>query len=249
MKKIIWIDVGTHYAQEYSSIFVKSYYYKKILFTIFGHLLNWRLSKLANYLKEILIHLKTTQSIRINQNKFYNIFIEANKNIMIKKNDIYNFIDLPLNLAIIENKNNDEINLVKLYIANADFLSQGSSIFNTKKNISEKNYIYTLGITAHLFFNTIKNHLNKIFTDYEILLRLNCEGIEDTVIYSCVNLFGNKIKLIMGSLDDVKKIKGDKAHKNLLDFMISENLDFVEFSPDPNTWINAHKNIKKKFNL
>ena len=32
------------------------------------------------------------------------------------------------------------------------------------------------------------------------MLRLNCEGVEDEVIYAAQRIFGNKIKLIAGSL-------------------------------------------------
>ena len=40
------------------------------------------------------------------------------------------------------------------------------------------------------------------------------------------------------------------AKGNSINFLREyENLDFVEFSPDPNTWLNENKNIKKKFNL
>ena len=51
------------------------------------------------------------------------------------------------------------------------------------------------------------------------MLRLNCEGVEDEVIYSAQNVFGNKLKLIAGSLKDVKELKGEVAFNKLFEFM------------------------------
>ena len=186
--------------------------------------------------------------IKANDKSFYKIFIEANINIINYKKRIYKKIDLPLNLAIIDN-NYEDSKLIKLYIANNNFLSQGSSIFKSKKNVNDKNYIYTLGVPADLFFKKIKNHLDKIFENYEILLRLNCEGVEDEIIYSCEKIFNKKLKLIMGAVDDVKKIKSENIYNDLIIFMEEKNLKFTYFTPDPNTWSKAHETICKTFKL
>ena len=93
--------------------------------------------------------------IKVNDKIFYKIFIEANINVINQKKRIYKKIDLPLNLAIIDN-NNEDSKLVKLYIANNNYLSQGSSIFKSKKNVNDENYIYTLGVPADLFFINVR---------------------------------------------------------------------------------------------
>ena len=248
MKKIVWIDVGSHFGQEYSSIFFSSYYYKKILITLLGHLFNGRLNKFLSFAKELPKNLKINRMIKDNDKSFYKIFIEANINVINQKKRIYKKIDLPLNLAIIDN-NNEDSKLVKLYIANNNYLSQGSSIFKSKKNVNDENYIYTLGVPADLFFKKIKNHLDKILENYEILLRLNCEGVEDEIIYSCEKIFNKKLKLIMGAVDDVKKIKSEIIYNDLIIFMEEKNLKFTYFTPDPNTWLKAHETIYKTFKL
>ena len=246
MKKIVWIDIGSHFGQEYSSIFFSSYYYKKILITLFGHILNGRIKKFLNFARELPNNLKINRMIRINDKSFYKIFIEANINVINQKKKIYKKIDLPLNLAIIDNDYEDS-KLVKLYIANNNYLSQGSSIFKSKKNVNDKNYIYTLGVPADLFFKKIKNHLDKIFGNYEILLRLNCEGVEDVIIYSCEKIFNKKLKIIMGAVEDVKKIKSEIIYNNLINFMEEKNLKYTYFTPDPNTWLKAHETIYETF--
>ena len=150
-----------------------------------------------------------------------------------------------MNLAIIDN--DEDSKLVKLYIANNNYLSQGSSIFKSKKNVNDENYIFTLGVPAELLLKKIKNHLDKTFEDYEILLRLNCEGVEDNIIYSCEKLFKNKLKLVMGALEDVKKIKSEIIYNDLINFMKEKNLKFTYFTPDPNTWLKAHETISNTF--
>ena len=95
----------------------------------------------------------------------------------------------------------------------------------------------------------IKNHLDKILENYEILLRLNCEGVEDEIIYSCEKIFNKKLKLIMGAVDDVKKIKSEIIYNDLIIFMEEKNLKFTYFTPDPNTWLKAHETIYKTFKL
>jgi len=50
------------------------------------------------------------------------------------------------------------------------------------------------------------------------LLRLNCEGVEDTVIYSVSESFGKKLKLVCGSLKDVEELKGTGAAESLDEF-------------------------------
>ena len=52
-------------------------------------------------------------------------------------------------------------------------------------------------------FRALEIHLAEKFSDYFVILRLNCEGVEDSAIYSAHNFFGDKLKLICGALKDV----------------------------------------------
>ena len=47
----------------------------------------------------------------------------------------------------------------------------------------------------------------------------------------------------MGALKDVKSIKGDKKYSQLMKFIKDENIIFVPFSDDIDTWSKAHSFI------
>ena len=72
------------------------------------------------------------------------------------------------------------------------------------------------------------------------MLRLNCEGVEDTVIYSVSESFGKKLKLVCGSLKDVEELKGVGAAESLDEFMQAKELPFIKFSSGIYTWPQAH---------
>ena len=97
MKKIIWIDVGTHFGQEHSSIFGSNYsFYSHIIKRFLGGKV-LRRGKFVSFkgLKKI-IHARSM--IRKRSKEFYTIFIEANPKIVSKKN-IYSNADVVFNLS------------------------------------------------------------------------------------------------------------------------------------------------------
>ena len=96
-----------------------------------------------------------------------------------------------------------------------------------------------------IFFGKLKSHIENMHDDYKILLRLNCEGVEDDLIYSAFKIFGTKIELICGSLYDVERIKGVDFLNNVEQFLKQNNLPFVLFSPSMTTWPNAYNAINK----
>ena len=93
------------------------------------------------------------------------------------------------------------------------------------------------------FFSELELHLNDKFSDYRVLLRLNCEGVEDEVIYSAHNSFGNKLKLICGSLKDVEGVKGLDASQKLDKFISDNKLLFVYFYSGIDSWPKAHNAV------
>ena len=84
INNVIWLDIGTHFGQEYSSIFSSnSIFFLKIIKRIFnGNILNRQKSINISILKNI-IHKR--YQIRKQSKYFHSIFIEANPKIIFNK--------------------------------------------------------------------------------------------------------------------------------------------------------------------
>ena len=237
MKKIIWIDVGTHFGQEYSSIFGPNFnFYLRMIRRFIGASI-FRRGKFINYndLREFFF---TRARIRERHKNFHTIFVEANPKIAFTRK-IYLMADMVFNMAI-TNDSQPYPSVTKLYLGQGDELSQGSSALIEKKNVHKDIYIATLGVSSDIFFKQLYLYLNEKFSHYDVLLRLNCEGVEDDVIYSAHSNFGNNLKLICGSLKDVEEVKGLKASQKLENFMKDKGLLFRKFHSRMDTWPKAH---------
>lgn len=238
MKSIIYIDIGTHFAQEYNSIFGKNFSFYYIIFRrVLGYYLLRRGDKIS--FNDILKINFIRKELKKNKKYFLSFFVEANSKI-INKTKAYQLAHGVFNCAI---TNNQKIDITKLYVTNNDFLSQGSSILKTKKNIELDKFVPSLGIPAKIFFKSLKKSIDSINNDYSVILRLNCEGVEDDAIYAAHSIFNKKLTLVMGSLKDVQNLKGKIEYKSLLNYMKINNLPFVFFSSSPNSWLNAHQAI------
>tara|TARA_X000000950_G_scaffold286487_1_gene395520 strand:- start:5592 stop:6362 length:771 start_codon:yes stop_codon:yes gene_type:complete len=233
--KIIWIDIGTHNAQEYKSIFSTDlhFYWK-----IFRRLVGSKLLKRGNFLKLTDISKLNSYRKYLKNNKsfFHFTFIEANYKIL--NSSIYNHAHDVFCFAIVSDKKN-HLKIGKLYYADDDETSQGNSIYKNKGNINIDNFNSCILIDADKFSEYYKKFLDEKFKSYEIILRINCEGSEDDVIYAMHKTFKNKLKLIFGSLKDVKGVKGDKEYINLENYMRKNKLRFIDFSPSVHTWLNS----------
>ena len=244
-KKIIWIDVGTHFAQEYNSIFGTniSFFTHIVKRYIGGNIFGRGSSINISGLKDII---QTRIQIKKKQHFFYTIFVEANHNIAREKN-FYPFADLFFNLAIAEN-NKKSNSIIKLYLGDGEIYSQGSTIFKNKNGINKDKFVLTSSVSANAFFREIEIFLNEQFKNYVVLLRLNCEGVEDHVIYSAHKHFQKKLKLICGSLKDVRDIKGQHAFQKLEKYIANNRISFVNFASHINSWRESHKEILNLLN-
>ena len=238
MTKIVYIDVGTHFGQEFQSLFgSKLYVLYPILRRIIGyHIL--RRGKEINF-KSIKNIFKYNSLAKKNKKKFLSYFIEANSKIVSHAN-VYKLADGVFNCALTNDAN---VSIASLFLANNDSLGQSSSIFKNKKNVNLDNRITTLGIPANSFFQEFKKHIDQIELDYSVILRLNCEGMEDDVIYAVHEVFKEKLKLILGSLKDVEEIKGESAFIKLQKYIKDNSISFNFFSSSVNSWENAHRAI------
>ena len=237
MKRTIWVDVGTHFAQEHSSIFGSNYsFYSFIIKRFIGS----RILKHGKFVsfQELREIIYSRTRIRKKSSEFFTVIIEANPKIANKKK-FYPNADIFFNLALTDH-NHSPVSIAKLYIGNGGELGQGNSLFFEKDNPRDDSHIATFGVSASDFFSELALYLDEQFGDYDVLLRLNCEGVEDDVIYSTHNSFGSKLKLICGSLKDVEELKGLEASKKLVNFISDNGLLFVKFSSGIYSWPKAH---------
>lgn len=238
MKKIIWIDVGTHFGQEYSSIFGSNYaFYIHALKRMIGKKIFNR-GKFVGFqgLRDII---SLRSRIKKRSDEFYTIFVEANPKIAYTQN-IYLEASMVFNLALTDDNHGSPLSITKLYLGDGRDLSQGSSVFLEKENVKKNSYVSTLGVPSSTFFNELQAYFEKIFEDYDVILRLNCEGVEDEVIYAAHNSFGKKLKLICGSLKDVEGVKGLGSSQRLDRFLKDNRLLFVNFNSGMISWPKAH---------
>ena len=240
MKKVVWIDVGTHFGQEYNSIFGPNY---SFYWLIFKRFLSGAILKRGKFVSRVglkqILHARS--HIRRRSNDFHTIFIEANPKIVFRKN-VYLRADEVFNLALVNNPQ-DPLTITTLYLGADDELSQGSSIFAENDAVDRNTFVATMGVACDALFHQLKLHIEKLHDDYEVLLRLNCEGVEDEVIYSVCKMFGSKTKLICGSLNDIERLKGLETLQKLEQFMEDNKLPLTFFSPLIYTWPDAFSAI------
>lgn len=234
--KIIWLDVGTHRGQEYRSVFCSK-------FELFLKLLRYvkkgpdRFSKIDEIKKIWHLHEHFTK----NRSNFYCVFIEANP--FMLSHSVYKFADAVFSIAL-GSASSPSFGLTDLYLVDADKGGQGSSIYLGKPNVSKEDAVLCAVTSPSAFFTSLKNKIDdKYMQNYKIILRLNCEGSEDDVIYTARNQFGDKLSLVLGSLKDVRGVKGDDAYNELMDFIQKEQIDFSDFSSYISTWEQSHSKI------
>ena len=239
--KIIWVDIGTHFGQEYKSVFSNDLWF--ILKIIKRFLVKFLLKKGEILsLKSFFNILGYRRFIKKHKSIFRIIFVEANQMLLAKS--VYRKADDVFNIALKSNKNTEDL-ISKLYIVNNNSISEGNSIYLSKPNINDQHYISCISVQSNYFAKSLKLFLDNQYSKYEIILRINCEGSEDDIIYSFHNEFANKFNIVFGSLKDVKEIKGRKAFMNLNSFLKEKNIKFISFSSSILSWENSHNEIVK----
>ena len=107
-----------------------------------------------------------------------------------------------------------------------------------KINVNKNNFRNVLSLNSHELLEILeKTYLHK---NSKVVLRINCEGMEDEIIYEFTKYLANRLKGIMGSLKDVKSIKGNKKYSQLMKYINDEEIIFIPFSDDIDTWSRAH---------
>ena len=237
MTKLIWLDVGTHAGQEFDSVFASDFIFymkfiKRSLIDIYR----------GNFSSELIQSFRNSVRARMQiknlKGEIVRIGVEANPKI-VTKYKIYRQIDMVFNLGL-KNGSDFSSRIEPLFIGNGDLLSQGSSLYKEKHNVSQALSIPVFAVDPTRFLTTLDEYLRSMFEDFVVFLRLNCEGAEDEVIFTAHTVFADRLCLLGGSLKDVKDVKGDDAYHRLIHYLESQALPFYEFNGNCTTWGDAH---------
>lgn len=232
MKKIVWLDIGTHFGQEFNAAFGSSSWFGWKVFRRFCGATFFRKGQSVSA-RSIFGLMKYRRILRQSRENLHVTFVEANRFLVGRK--IYQVANDAFNLAL-GDVHEECVQIGRLYSTNNDKTSQGNTIYDQKQTVDDKVYISCPIVKAEIFIKQYKHYIEQFYDNYEIVLRINCEGSEDEIIYAMRNIFGDKFNLILGSLKDVRVIKGEAVYADLLKYMAENNLEFYEFHSSPHSW-------------
>ena len=228
----ILIDVGTHSCGEIKSFTDSKFFFFKLIKRIIKNIYKKRSLNLSDFISLIINHFKLKNVSK----KITLILIEPNYLHFGEKP--YKFSSMVLPAAINSNYDNNSTRTIKLFFANNDPKSAGNSIFSSKTNVNSNNFSNVLSLNSYELLEILEN--SYLHENSKVILRINCEGMEDEIIYEFKKYLANRLKGIMGSLKDVKSIKGNKKYSQLMKYINDEEIIFIPFSDDIDTWKRAH---------
>ena len=227
----ILIDIGTHSCGEIKSFTNSKFFFFKLFKRIIKNIYKKKSLKISNFKSLIISHFKLKNIFK----KITLILVEPNYLLFEEKPYKLASMVLP---AAIKSMSENNSRTIKLFFANNDPKSAGNSIFSTKGNVNKNNFSNVLSLNSYELLEILKN--TYLHENSKVILRINCEGMEDEIIYEFKKYLANKLKGIMGSLKDVKSIKGNQKYSHLMNFLNDEKIIFVPFSDDIDTWSKAH---------
>ena len=228
---ILLIDVGTHSCGEIKSFTDSKFFFFKLIKRIIKNIYKKRSLNITNSISLIINHFKLKNVFK----KITLILVEPNYLHFEEKPYKFSSMLLP---AAVNSTNNNNSRTIKLFFANNDPKSAGNSIFSSKANVNKNNFRNVLSLNSYELLGILENtYLHK---NSKVILRINCEGMEDEIIYEFKKYLANRLKGIMGSLKDVKSIKGKKKYSQLMEFIDDKQIIFIPFSDDIDTWNRAH---------
>ena len=235
-KRLVWLDIGTHRGQEFRSVFAGDIRFALKLLKFFRR--RRRHATLAASVMEARDLFDFRRILKSRRQDLFFIAIEANP--FILAHPVYQMADAIFPLALGQSAS-DANTLGRLYLVEHDKGGQGSSIFSEKPNVNSADFLPCIVMDPKRFLTDLKDLLDDYPWDYDLMLRINCEGAEDEVIYAGREVFGDKLVHVFGSLKDVEEIKGTEAYDTLMAFLEKEMLPFTFFSSDVESWPDSHK--------
>lgn len=228
---IIFIDIGTHSCGEIKSFTNSKFFFFKLIKRIIKNIYKKRSINISIFSSLIINHFKLKNTIK----RITLILIEPNYLHFEEKPYKFSSMVLP---AAINSSNDNDSRTIKLFFANNDPKSAGNSIYSSKGNVNKNHFRNVLALNSSELLEILeKTYLHE---NSKVILRINCEGMEDEIIYEFKKYLANRLKGIMGSLKDVKSIKGNKKYSQLMKFIDDEEIIFVPFSDNLDTWSKAH---------
>jgi len=260
LSDIVFIDIGTHKAQELRVLsgdraFVFAMYFKWWF--------DWgkrQIKKLIRYHGLITYGVgaykfsQTSVTLKIHAKHICQFLIPVNylKNIKVIAIDPVSTITAPcinklaysldinyIAIAILPHDDDCQCKMTNFYITRN---SLSSSLF---KDDSGEQELVTC--PAYDFCEVIKNMraANLITSTTEVIVRMNCEGSELAVVNSLVHKNLN-VRSILGSIADVEKKYGADVVALMKNKLDENNLSFQYFKgSDPGTWDTAYSILKK----
>ena len=228
---IIFIDIGTHSCGEIKSFTNSKFFFFKLIKRIIKNIYKKRSINISIFSSLIINHFKLKNIIK----KITLILIEPNYLHFEEKPYKFSSMVLP---AAINSSNDSNSRTIKLFFANNDPKSAGNSIYSSKGNVNKNHFRNVLTLNSSELLEILEK--TYFHENSKVILRINCEGMEDEIIYEFKKYLANRLKGIMGSLKDVKSIKGNKKYSQLMKFIDDEEIIFVPFSDNLDTWSKAH---------
>lgn len=241
-KKLIFVDVGTHEGQEYNAIFGHGTvtYFRRWLRHCRHERRAGRNWPAFSGFKDFLGMVGRLQA---NRHSVAYVMVEPNARLFALP--VYRNADLGCNIALADEP--DVLSVRPLYLAQSNPMGQGSSLFTEKPNVEASQFDLVLSVDALHFAKQLKAAVAKMYDadDAPVILRLNNEGAEVDVIEAFYSVFGGRLQLVMGSLNDVIKVKGQSAYDDLMQSLDRRGIRFLPFHQNYATWPAAAEAIAK----
>lgn len=231
--KLLFVDVGTHEAQEYLGLFGHSWT---------SYLRHWlrhrrrsrRQGKPSLDRAGFRAFLACAAALKARRDRVIYVMVEPNPRLFAL--DQYRKADIALNVALSEGA--EPASFLPLYLSQRNSTGQGSSLFTEKPNVRVDAFDLILNLDAYHFAKMLALAATSHFGagDGPVILRLNNEGAEVEVIKAFHQVFGCRLKAVMGSLSDVSKVKGAEALTALHEFLDANGLPFLPLHSDFATW-------------
>lgn len=228
---IIFIDIGTHSCGEIKSFTNSKFFFFKLIKRIIKNIYKKRSINISIFSSLIINHFKLKNIIK----KITLILIEPNYLHFEEKPYKFSSMVIP---AAINSTNDSNSRTIKLFFADNDPKSAGNSIYSSKGNVNKNHFRNVLALNSSELLEILEK--TYFHENSKVILRINCEGMKDEIIYEFKKYLANRLKGIMGSLKDVKSIKGNKKYSQLMKFIDDEEIIFVPFSDNLDTWSKAH---------